>query len=465
MVEGAQLLAGVYARQSRNKAKSITEQVDAGVAVATEHGWALAERYADGSSASRYARKGRDDWARVLTDIKAGRLTVLVLWESSRGDRTLTSWSQLLDLCRERGVKIYVISDERLYDPRNQKDWRNLANDGVASAAESDLISLRVRRGHAGAAADGKPSHGRCPYGYRRVYDPATGKLVGQEPDPDTAPYVQEIVRQVARGVPVSVITKALNNAGAPTISGAREWYRQRIRDVATNPAYIGVRVYNGAEYPATWSALVDRAAFYAARRVLGDPGRTTTKPGRQKHLLSYLALAPCGAEVCAVRGRYRCTKDGCVTIVQADADDVADEDMIAILSKPDVYEGLRRAGDDADRAVLAAEDEAAELRDQLGRWRTSAAKGKTTPESLAVIETDLTAQIRDAELRAKRAAIPPALRDVLEPGEDVRTRWFAAPLAARRELIRTFATVHIHKAARPGSREFEPERVELVPK
>src|SRR5262245_46550325 len=181
MPEVTQLRAGVYGRQSRNSSKSIREQVTAGRAVVAEMVWFLAGIYEDGSSASRYARKSREAWARVLEDLAAGRLDILVLWESSRGDRTLTSWSQLLDLCRDRGVSIYVIADERLYDPRRASDWRSLAAAGVDSAAESDKLSVRVRRGHAGAAAEGRPSHGRCPYGYRRVYDPTTGELVGQE--------------------------------------------------------------------------------------------------------------------------------------------------------------------------------------------------------------------------------------------------------------------------------------------
>lgn len=455
--------AGVYGRQSRGKAKSIAEQIEAGRAVVAEQGWTLAGEYQDGSSASRYARKDREAWTRVLADIAARKLDILILWEASRGDRTLTTWSGLLDLCREHGVSIYVVSDERTYDPSKTRDWKSLASAGVDSAGESDALSDRVRRGQAGAAVAGRPAHGRVPFGYRRTFDSGTGALAGQEPDPVAAPVVRRIFTEIARGVPVSRVTNALNDEGVPTIAGAKGWYRQRVRDVVGNVAYIGRRTHNGSEYDGSWPALVDKVTFYAAQRVLAEPSRVTTKPGRARHLLSYLGVCePCGAGLTAVRGRYRCSARGCVTIVQDDADDYVTAFVVGRLSRPDVYAQLRQAGEDADQRVIAAEEEAAELRGELGRWRESAADGKTSPESLAVIEARLTARIDEADRRARRYAVPPVLRTFLEPGEDVAARWEAAPLAARRDLLRAFWDVRIHPATSPGSRAFEKERVQI---
>ncbi len=457
------LRAGVYGRQSAGKAKSIAEQIAECTDDAQAEGWTVAQTYQDGSSASRYARTARTDWARVLADVDAGVLDVLVLWESSRGDRNLTTWSALLDLCRERGVWIRITSDERTYNLRNDTDWRVLAGAGVDAAHESAKVSKRVRRSQPGAARAGNPSHGRTPYGYTRtrelVTDPDTGKrrtVVRQHEDPATAPVVREIFARLGKSEPVSRIVADLNDRGVPTLT-ARAWYRARVRDMATNRAYAGERVYNGQTFPGEWPALVEPTQFYAVQRVLTADGRTTTRPGRQKHLLSYLGTcAVCSAPLCVVRGRYRCLDNGCVTIVQAEADEFVRDAVLGWLARKDVHAKLRRLSVSSDRAALDARNEVATLRGRLADWRASAARGKTTPASLAAIEADLTAQIEAAQQRADSAAVPPALRQLLAPGADVRARWEAATLPARRTAIKALAVIVVRPAAVPGDRRFD---------
>lgn len=452
--------AGVYGRQSRGKAKSIAEQVTAGVAVASKEGWDVVDTYQDGSSASRYARKSRENWKRALGDITAGRLDILILWEASRGDRNNTTWNVLLDLCREKDVFIYVIEDERLYNVRNNRDWETLARSGITSAVESDKTSGRVKRGQSGAAKDGRPSHGRTPYGYRRTYDPASGELVGQEPDPETAPVVREIFRRIASGEAISTIVKDFNERQVPTTAKAVKWYRVRVRDIAMNRAYAGERVYNDKISKGIWPALVEPERFYTVRQILTDPARSTTRPGRQKHLLSYLGTTPCGGQLTAVRSRYRCIEDGCITIVQEETDRIVTAAILGRIARPDTYEALRREGTESDRSVQDARNEVATLSAQLDDWRRSAIEGKTTPESLAAIEAGLSAKIREAQRRSEHSGISPALRQFLDPAQDVSTRWDSTPLPAKRDIIRALAEIRIGPASVPGSSEFEVARL-----
>lgn len=462
--------AGIYSRQSRDSTKSIDDQTRENRDVAKDQDWEVVAEYSDGTSASRFAKKRRDDWERVLADIGAHAWDVLILWESSRGDRTPESWFAFLSLCRDRGVLIHVTSHERTYDVRKRREWRTLAEDGIDSADESEKIAVRVRRGLASSAAAGMPTHGRCPYGYRRIYDERTGELLRQEPDPETAPVVREVVERISRGDPVSSITDDFNARKVPT-PGARTWYRARVRDLASNPVYRAARVHNGVEYKATWPALVDDVTWYAAQRVLSDPRRLLTRPGRQVHLLSYLGVCgvcegdwrgrgPEPGPLTAVKGRYKCLVNGCVTIVQADTDEMVTEAVLGRLTTPDVFESLRRDDADDDREALVAREEGAKLRAQLDGWRLSAAKGQTSPESLAVIEAELSAAIRTADRKAERASIPPALRLVLEPGVDVRARWESLTIPARRDIIRALAVITVRPADLPGSRTFDAWRL-----
>src|SRR6266540_4514065 len=117
--------AGVYGRQSKDKTKSITEQLAECTADAVEQGALVAATYRDGVSASRFTTKRRDDWPRVRSDVDAGKLDMLALWESSRGDRDAQTWLGLLATCRKRRVLIRITSHERTYDMGIARDRKS----------------------------------------------------------------------------------------------------------------------------------------------------------------------------------------------------------------------------------------------------------------------------------------------------------------------------------------------------
>jgi hypothetical protein len=82
------------------------------------------------------------------------------------------------------------IDDLVCCDPANARDRRTLQEDGTDSDYESAKASARALRASAASAADSRP-HGRVPYGYRRRYDPATGRLAAQEVEPVEAAVVR----------------------------------------------------------------------------------------------------------------------------------------------------------------------------------------------------------------------------------------------------------------------------------
>ena len=456
--------AGVYGRQSRGKAKSIEEQLKLGLACVEDQGWELAGSYQDGSSASRFSRKPRGGWAQVRADVAAKAFDVLVLWESSRGDRTPETWFAFLRECRDAGVLIHVIKDEQTLNPGKPRDWKTLAEDGVSNAYESELISQRVKRGHSGAARSGRPSHGNAPFGYVRTYDPRTGELLGQSPDPEHAATVQLIISRVAAGVPVSAIVKDLNARQVPT-GGAKSWYRVRVREIAINRAYIGLRVYNGQTYPGSWEPLVDADTFWAAQQVLSAPGRKVTRPGRQRHLVSYYATCTaCDGPLCAAAGRYRCQLKSCLSAPQEPIDDLIRDLVLARLADPAVYAALRHAGQTADEEVSAAAAQVQALEQRLADWRRSAARGLTSPESLAAIEADITEELAVARAKADRVSVPAALAGWLgQPEADLAARWAAAGVPARRTVMRALGLrVRLLPHTRPGRPAPAHERIDV---
>src|SRR5258708_21653878 len=133
-----------YLRVSHDKsgrARSVTEQHDDNDRAGEQHGFTLnGEAYSDVSvSASRFSRKIRGDFARLLAALEHGRFGagVLVLWESSRGSRRVGAWATLVDLLQDAGVKGHGTTHGHTYDPANPRDRRTLLEDAADPPREA----------------------------------------------------------------------------------------------------------------------------------------------------------------------------------------------------------------------------------------------------------------------------------------------------------------------------------------
>jgi site-specific DNA recombinase len=446
-----QLTAALYGRVSRldpdrdskaDQERSVTQQLAANEKACAQYGWTITARYADpGRSASRFATRARENWEMVVAAVAAREFDVLVLWETSRASRDPEEWIPLLAECRRAGIQIYVTADDELYDLTKPKHWKTLASDGIANAFTSEETSQRVRRGVDAHAEDGKP-YGPVLYGYERIYDPKTKELVEQREHPEHAPVVVDIIESVYRGKALMSIAARLNDDGIPSPRGAK-WTMRTVRRVALNQGYIGLRGHNGHTTQGTWPPLVDETVFYGAKRILTDPKRTTTRPGRAKWLAS--CIARCG--VCngwmavlrrgANRTVYQCRDHGCVWIEREQVDDYLIKLVIERLARPDAYRHLPDGADES--AVEALRGELAGLRAELDGYADDAAEGRIDRAFAAKVVGKLNTKIAEVQRRIEAAVTPPALVGLLagDPGEDVTTRWDRAPISARREVLR----------------------------
>ena len=360
---------------------------------------------------------------------------------------------------RSRGRE-HVTSHGRTYDLSNPRDWRSLAEDGVDSAYESEKSSQRIQRAMTANAVAGR-AHGRCPYGYLRTYDPRTGALTGQAVDPETAPVVREIIQRIAASEPVSAVTKDLNRRSIPSPTGTA-WSRAVVRKVALNPTYIGQRIHEGEVHTATWEPVIAEADFYGARSVLQAPDRVGRRPGRTKHLASYIArCGVCGALLGAATSHgYFCSDGHHVQASIELVESVVEGAILARLEAEDILADL--AGHD-DAGAVQARDEAARLRARLEGFRDSAAMGELSPSSLAHVEARLVPQIEEAERRAQTAGMPAGVRALVGEGT-IRAKWDSMPIAARREVVKMLADVHLHPAracGRHAANEFDRVRIQ----
>lgn len=478
-----------YLRVSINNGASITEQHADNARAAETNRFALGTAYADPNrSASRHARKSREAYDQLISDLEQDRFDaeILILWESSRGSRRVGEWVLLIELCEERSVKIHVTTHGRTYDPGNPRDRRTLLEDAVDSEYESSKISTRTARSAASRAAQGRPV-GHTPFGYVRIYDPLTKKLVEQKPQPAEAKIVKELFQRLKKGHSLRSIAKDFEARGVRTRSG-RVFSAQHLRSLATTLAYNGERVHmpgrSGSRkidetatiVPGQWKPLVDKRTFLAVQRILTAPERITTRPGRGVHLLSMIAkCGPCEGPLAATNRagepQYQCHRRGCVRIDKASLDAYAEKIMLEYLSRDDHRDRLTAA--EADGTELAAvRDELAEVRAHLDETYASAARGVKrggiSATALAKLEPQILADIEKLEKRDRELTTPSILGGLVDSVKDLRKWWRAAEPSTKREVARLLLTLdelgelRVMRSPTPGHRAPVEQRAGL---
>ncbi|MFJ9584255.1 recombinase family protein [Streptomyces acidicola] len=467
------LTAREYLRVSVDRSgteRSPEEQHAEHAETAAELGIVLGKPYMDIGSASRYAKRARDDFQRLMDDLRNDRFgaDLLWLWESSRGSRKTGEWVTLLDLCEDKGVRFYVQTHERILDPRNGNDRRTLLLDAVDSEHESYKISKRVLRGvktnlnHEGGAR----GHGICPFGYSRTYQrvhDAAGRRVmrptEQEPDPKEAQAVIELFFRIRAGHSMASIERDFAARGIVGRRG-RPMSAQTMRGMVRRVAYIGKREHKGQELDAAWPCIADfegaeydgkpvtvaefTRVFHEVQTILDDPTRKTNHSGGAKHALSgALKCDPCGESMTVTYRKaagtpqppaYQCHGRGCTRINKEETDEVVLAVILGHLAQPYVYQAITPEDGGAELATVQVElmQKRADLKE------TQEIEPETLAEDrrLARREERLEEEIGRLERREIELTPGPSpLAALFDYGPDVSERWEAAPVAVQRQI------------------------------
>jgi site-specific DNA recombinase len=429
---------------------------------AARNGWALGDPYAEPAavSASRWSKVVRAEFESLVADIASGRFgaRILILWQSDRGGRSVKDWIRLVDACEEAGILIYVTTHKRLYDAGNARDRRSLLEDAVDSEYDNSKRRAAVIRGTAGAASRGEP-HGRVPYGYRRVYDPLTRRLLRQEVHPEEAAVVRDLFARVVAGQSMRSIAIDFAARGIRTRGTVkhppRPFTNADLRVMALNPTYAGLRTHHpgGKGTPrrkvgsldgavkGTWPAIIGEEDFHSARALLMSPARRNWRPGGAKHLLSLIALCdvcegPLTAEYREGVRQYVCRD---ASHVRVDADDLDVVALIVIaefLSREDTAASLRRAaGAVPELGQVRAELLTAE--EELADWRERAARREVKAASFVPIEAAIDAEITRLKEKERRLLTPSALAPWTGTPREVAGKLDGATVEALRTLAR----------------------------
>ncbi|WP_411090835.1 recombinase family protein [Streptomyces sp. 049-1] len=451
---------GQVAREYRrlSDAKGGTSLEDQGVDngdAADDQGWTLGEPYIDdGLSASRYARRRRDDFEQLVDDMRSGPTgrdsrfgaDILMLWESSRGSRRVGEWVSFIELCEEKFVKIWVTTHERLYDPANGRDRKALIDDAVDSEYESYKTHRRVTRTTPKEARKGRP-HGRAPIGLMPKYDAATGKLLTWVEDPARSMIPKQLFEMLEAGHTFNHIERVFAQRGYLNLSG-RPLTHGHLRRLAIMHSYAGLRSHKGTIYPGAWDGIVSETRFWNVYRRVTDTSRLTTTASKPSHALTAaLMCSRCDIHPSArqEKGRkpvYRCKRCG-QKIQKEPVDDLIIGQpgdlgiLLEYLARRDIYDVLKSPGS-SNATVLELEAELAKARAERDELRE--AKGSTVAEVL-ILANSLSAkdaEVADLEERQRQLSLPSSVLSIVRSSaDDVWASWHRAPITARRETAR----------------------------
>ncbi|WP_405856184.1 recombinase family protein [Streptomyces sp. NBC_01515] len=443
----------------------------------------------DGLSASRYAKKRRDDFEKLVGDIASGPTglesrfgaNVLMLWESSRGSRKVGEWASFIDLLEEKQVLIWVTTHERMYDPSNGRDRKSLLEDAVDSEYESYKTHVRTYGTAAYQATIGHP-HAAPPDGLMPVYDATTGDLVDWVENPERSEPFRELFRLLEKGHSVTDIERRFEKAGYLNLSG-RPFSREHLRQSATRHAYAGLRLYRGQVYDGIWTGFVPVARFWAVQQILNAPDRRTTRTGRATHVLTgNMWCGRCDGPITKVKHdvAYQCT--GCwLRIQKAPVDDlviggeVVNEDktvtprpgtLLRYLARKDLYKLLARSDGD-DEELRSVQNQLAQARTERDMFRQ--AKAATVAQALIFANSleEKEAEVQQLESRERSLSLPPAVLNMIRPGVNVWESWHEAPVTARRDVARIvlqpglLGRLYVHPSPRRGRYQPILERLE----
>lgn len=462
------LLYGRNSHDPSGKGRSVEAQVDEGRILCDTHGWPIIATFDKdvGRSASRHAKKRRDDFEALLEAIEKKQGTIVVAFEASRYYRDLEAYVRIRKACLDAGVLLCYNGE--VYDLSKRADRKATARDAVDAEDEAEGIRDRNVRTQRRLVAQGWPA-GRTPYGFRRRYDENTGDLIEQVPHPVRSVYVKAMFRRfVDQEAPQTTyaIAKWLNSEAASAHPSGKPWNAERVTLQLRLLAYAGRRIHKGKDVgKGIWKPIVSMETYQAAQAILDAPGRRTQENTAVQHLIS--GIATCGlhpeTESKLVSGKrngaptYTCQDRGDTALRVPKFEAYVEEALLHWWQSEKAVEAFRQDEDtaDVDRAqvLLAALEEQLDEARELAGTIGDNGRPMMSALSLAKLEQKLEPQIEKARADAgKRLGLPPELRHLVgrRSADEV---WEAMTLSRKRELVRRGDPEEAWKAMEPEDR------------
>lgn len=272
------LRCAIYTRKSSeegldmdfNSLDAQRESCEAYISSQKAEGWlAVADDYDDGGFSGGTLE--RPALKRLLTDVAAGKIDVIVVYKIDRLSRSMLDFLNLVELFERHGVTFVSVTQSF-----NTKDamGRMALNILVTFAQfERELIGERIRDKVAASRKRGKWMGGWTPLGYE-VRD---RKLWIHEPD---AERVRAIFRRFVQLKSATLLARELISANERNRYG-HLLDKGVLYKLLNNRVYIGEAVHKGTAYPGEHEPIIDKKLWHEAHAILKGSPRTRAGQAR----------------------------------------------------------------------------------------------------------------------------------------------------------------------------------------
>lgn len=394
--------------QEFNSLDAQREACAAFIASQRSEGWkALSDRYDDGGVSGGTLE--RDAIQRLLTDVDAGRVDIVVVYKIDRLTRSLADFAKIVERLDRRGASFVSVTQQF----NTSTSMGRLTLNVLLSFAqfEREVTAERIRDKIAASKKKGLWMGGHVPLGY----DAVDRRLEIKETE---AAIVREIFKGFADGADVRDIASRLDAEGVRSKAranghGGKPFSRGAIYKILSNPIYAGKIRHGSLHHDGAHEAIIDTATWTqvaarlaAGKRRTGGKDRGSSTPLAGKMFAEGAPLTPTHASNHGRRYRYFVSK----ALVASRASAATGWRLPAIAVEAAVArairewlgdhggDGLRHAAcniDDARRSatdtdhlakVAASQDDAT----LLGSWRD------------AIARVDLDASLLRVELKSE---------------------------------------------------------------
>lgn len=235
-MEEKKLRAVFYARVSTEEEEqlnAIEKQIEENIDVIHDKGWILVDRYIDKGITGTQAKK-RNEYIRMLDDIKKDKFDIIVVKDQSRLQRNTMDWYIFLNEIVQNQIKLYLYLENTFFDPKDKFIF------GIKAMMAEEYSRDLSKKGNAAKRRrqeKGKPIITNRTWGFKNV----NGEILIDE---EEAKLVTRIYKLFADGFGGRVVARTLRDEGIRNRNG-KTLSENTIRDIVKNPLYKGVAVMN----------------------------------------------------------------------------------------------------------------------------------------------------------------------------------------------------------------------------
>ena len=284
--------------QSFNSIDAQREAGQAFIASQRTEGWIpVVDDYDDGGFSG--GNMDRPALKRLLADIDAGKIDIVVVYKIDRLTRNLADFAKMVELFDQRSVSFSAVTQQI----NSATSMGRLMLNILLSFAqfEREVTGERIRDKIAASKAKGMWMGGTPPLGY----DVSHRQLVINDAE---AKIVRGIWQRFVELRSTTELARELNQRGVTTkawttqdgtFRPGRPITKQNLYKMLRNPLYIGVIRHKGKDHPGEHAPILDQALWDQAQAILADDAHLRASQTMTRHdhepILRGLLFAPDG--------------------------------------------------------------------------------------------------------------------------------------------------------------------------